>query len=235
MLSSIGPPPPPADDRGGTIPFFSAATTNSDEQYSIDNHNEEHHPLPSKFTRVDGKGLWRSWKRNFRNKLLALLDLIDNSLDASIVDSSGVGRGDGGVEDLSCDFVGRVYIYPDEIPNNDQPAVVASGNSAEREEWLAIAGQIFPDSVPSNNLNGGGATPLHPEEGANNNGGGATTASTGLCIVNNAMRSIRPLIQVLEVYNSSKIHSGAHDIGENGVGLKQGCEFIIYLYDVLCC
>ena len=222
-MSSGGPPPPASDGGSGTIPFFSAAA-NSDELYTIDNHNEEHHPPPSKFTRVDGRGLWRSWKRNFRNKLLALLDLIDNSLDASIVDSqSGVGRGGCDGEEGSSDFIGRVHIYPDEIPNNDHPAAVGSS-----------AG-LIPDTVPSNNLNGGGATPLHPEEGANNNGGGATTASTGLCIVNNAMRSIRPLIQVLEVYNSSKIHSGAHDIGENGVGLKQGCEFIIYLYDVLCC
>ena len=35
------------------------------------------------------------------------------------------------------------------------------------------------------------------------------------------------------MYNSSKIHSGAHDIGENGVGLKQGCATLSDLSFVL--
>ena len=53
---------------------------------------------------------------------------------------------------------------------------------------------------------------------------GGSVKTTGLCIVNNGIKKIRPLEKVLEVYNSSKIESGAGDIGENGVGLKQvGC------------
>ena len=32
-----------------------------------------------------------------------------------------------------------------------------------------------------------------------------------------------PLQKCLEVYDSSKVHSGATHVGENGVGLKQAC------------
>ena len=92
-----------------------------------------------------GKGLWSSWQRNFANKLLALLDLVDNSLDAA-VQSQEDRRRDG-----DSDFVGRVHVYPDQ----------------------------FRDDV------------------------------TGLCIVNNCVKPIRPLSKVLEVYNSSKVDSGA--------------------------
>ena len=54
-----------------------------------------------KTTRVDGLGLWRSWTRNFKTKQLALLDLIDNSLDAAI-------------EGHNCDgFAGKVHLFPD--------------------------------------------------------------------------------------------------------------------------
>jgi hypothetical protein len=54
-----------------------------------------------KTTRVDGLGLWRSWTRNFKTKQLALLDLIDNSLDAAI-------------EGQNCDgFTGKVHLFPD--------------------------------------------------------------------------------------------------------------------------
>ena len=116
-----------------------------------------------KTTRVDGLGLWRSWTRNFKTKQLALLDLIDNSLDAAI-------------EGQNCDgFTGKVHLYPD------------------------ICGKT----------------------------------TTGICIVNNCVNGIRPLEKVLEAYNSSKVDSGAGDIGENGVGLKQGCATLSDLSFVL--
>ncbi|KAL3827005.1 hypothetical protein ACHAXA_000069 [Cyclostephanos tholiformis] len=120
----------------------------------------------NKKTRVDGKGLWRSWKRNFKTKLLALLDLIDNSLDAAI---------QGPNCDCQDSFQGKVHVYPDTYK----------------------------------------------------------TTTTGLCIVNNCVKAIRPLEKVLEVYNSSKVNSGAGDIGENGVGLKQGCAALCDLSFVL--
>lgn len=132
-------------------------------------------PTDEKRTRVDGKGLWRSWKRNFKTKLLALLDLIDNSLDAAIQGNSQGRR----MSDSSSPFTGRVHVYPD---------VTHSGAEAK---------------------------------------------TTGLCIVNNSTKQIRPLEKVLEVYNSSKVDSGAGDIGENGVGLKQGCAALSDLSFVL--
>jgi len=129
-----------------------------------------------KTTRVDGKGLWRSWKRNFKTKLLALFDLIDNSLDAAIQGQIGSGDHDS--------FVGRVHVYPDVYEVLDGPA-------------------------------------------------NASATTTGLCIINNCAKEIRPLEKVLEVYTSSKVHSGAGDIGENGVGLKQGCATLSDLSFVL--
>ena len=45
-----------------------------------------------------------------------------------------------------------------------------------------------------------------------------TVKTTGLCIVNNCINEVRPLKQVLEPYDSSKVNSGAKEIGENGVG-----------------
>lgn len=132
-----------------------------------------------KKTRIDGIGLWRSWKRNFNDKQLALLDLIDNSLDAAIdgenSDSDGSSSSDG--------HVGRVHVYSD----------VFEGTSGRKK----------------------------------------ISNTTGLCIVNNSMKPIRPLESVLEVYNSSKVDSGAGDIGENGVGLKQGCATLSDLSFVL--
>ena len=135
-------------------------------------------PHTNKLTRVDGIGLWRSWTRNFNTKTLALLDLIDNSLDAAIHN----GKNE---DDRHDSFRGKVHVYPD----------VYESAAGYRHD--------------------------HP----------ATT--TGLCIVNNSIKQIRPLKNVLEVYNSSKVDSGAGDIGENGVGLKQGCATLSDLSFVL--
>ena len=117
----------------------------------------------------------RSWTRNFKTKQLALLDLIDNSLDAAVQGPNCSYRNS---------FNGRVHVYPDTYKASNGPAT-------------------------------------------------APTTTTGLCIVNNCVKAIRPLGEVLEVYNSSKVHSGAGDIGENGVGLKQGCATLCDLSFVL--
>ncbi|KAL7472911.1 hypothetical protein ACHAXS_013289 [Conticribra weissflogii] len=116
-------------------------------------------------TGVDGKGLWRSWKRNFKTSLMAIMDLVDNALDAAIPT----------VGEKNQNFVGRVHVFPD----------------------------VFRNST------------------------------TGLCLLNNSAKIIRPLVEVLRVYDSSKIDSGAGDIGENGVGLKQGCATLTDLSFVL--
>jgi hypothetical protein len=125
----------------------------------------------SKRTRVDGKGMWNSWTRNFRTHTLALLDLIDNSLDASI-------QAPG---EASNNFIGRVHIHPDVFEQEERPKCT----------------------------------------------------TTGVTILNNSWKPIRPLAQVLEVYNSSKLDSGSGDIGENGVGLKQGCAALSDLSFIL--
>lgn len=46
---------------------------------------------------IDGKGLWASWTRNFTSPELALLDLFDNAIDATLHD----------------DFDGRIEVYRD--------------------------------------------------------------------------------------------------------------------------
>lgn len=143
-------------------------------------------PAAQSLTRVDGHGFWRSWKRNFQNKLTALLDLIDNSLDAALV-------GNTKASSSSSSFVGRVHIYPDELLPSLQPNVTATNESS---------------TTP----------PLRP---------------SGLCIVNNSHRPIRPLKSALEIYSSSKVNSGANDIGENGIGLKQSCATLSELSFVL--
>eukprot|EP00984_Skeletonema_dohrnii_P001077 scaffold338_cov76-Skeletonema_dohrnii-CCMP3373.AAC.1 len=135
---------------------------------------QHHSPL----TKVNGKGLWRSWKRNFQSKLLALMDLIDNSLDAAVVGSRKLGGN-------SNNFIGRVHVYPDKL--------------------LQIT------------------NPNHQN----------STTTTGILLLNNSQRSIRPLQHILEVYNSSKTHSGSEHIGENGVGLKQGAATLSDLTFVL--
>jgi hypothetical protein len=45
---------------------------------------------------------------------------------------------------------------------------------------------------------------------------------SGIVILNNSYKHIKPMAQVLEVYQSSK-GDQSESIGENGVGLKQGC------------
>ncbi|KAL3798341.1 hypothetical protein HJC23_004994 [Cyclotella cryptica] len=124
-----------------------------------------------KRTRVDGKGMWNSWTRNFRTHTLALLDLIDNALDASI-------QAPGEVSD---NFIGRVHILPDIFERDERPKLT----------------------------------------------------TTGITIVNNSWKPIRSLAQVLEVYNSSKLDAGSGDIGENGIGLKQGCAALSDLSFIL--
>jgi len=49
-----------------------------------------------------------------------------------------------------------------------------------------------------------------------------TTTKSGIRIINNSYKPIHPLVQILEVFRSEK---GKHteSVGENGVGLKQGC------------
>ena len=69
------------------------------------------------------------------------------------------------------------------------------------------------DAAPSN-----GKILIRAEDGS---AGGATIGG-GLTMFNTCAQPVAPLEQVLEVYKSVK-GSGHEHIGENGVGLKQGC------------
>lgn len=63
-------------------------------------------------------------------------------------------------------------------------------------------------------------------------GGSGPVQTTGLTLMNNGCRPIKDLAEVLEVYRSTK-GSGADSIGENGVGLKQGCATLSNMSFVL--
>jgi hypothetical protein len=189
-------------------------------------HHHNHRRNNIEYTRVDGKGLWRSWKRNFKDKLLAVLDLIDNSLDAAMIANRRrirEGRGEDGDDcdnyddddhdDDDADFVGRVHVYPDDV----RPTSSSSSSS-----FAAV-----PDAAPSNPTATTVATSASMSIPPRPPSSSSPPPPSGLCIVNNSRRPVRPLRKVLEIYSSSKTYSGARDIGENGVGLKQGCEYII--------
>mmetsp|Transcript_32684 Transcript_32684/g.66729 ORF Transcript_32684/g.66729 Transcript_32684/m.66729 type:complete len:920 (-) Transcript_32684:648-3407(-) len=175
-----------------TTPQPQHPTPSRDQSQTQQPQQIQHH---SPLTKVNGKGLWRSWKRNFQSKLLALMDLIDNSLDAAVVGSrklGGIGNGNIGNNNRGGDnssnnknFIGRVHVYPDKLHQ----------------------------TTTNNQQN--------------------STTTTGILLLNNSHRSIRPLQHILEVYNSSKTHSGSEHIGENGVGLKQGAATLSDLTFVL--
>ncbi len=148
-----------------------------------------------------------------------MLDLIDNSLDAAMM--ANRRRNDireGGEEDddddvaIDNDFVGRVHIYPDDV--------TPTSSSSSSSSSLAVVPDAAPsDSTSTKIANAASTSPPAPPP----------PPPSGLCIVNNSCRPIRPLKEVLEIYSSSKTDSGARDIGENGVGLKQGCELMLQL------
>ncbi|EJK46900.1 hypothetical protein THAOC_34414 [Thalassiosira oceanica] len=195
-------------------------------------------------TRVDGKGLWRSWKRNFNRKALALLDLIDNSLDASIAGDELGGSNSvpshalitsSGENDGKDEFVGRVHIYSDQL--SKALPDIASSSAASARATTPVPDEPTPEEVES-------ATGHNTRHAARRASASRSAAAqprdpsdnlpdcTGLIIVNNSRQPVRPLARVLEVFNSSKIETAVDrdngmdhvgDIGENGVGLKQGC------------
>eukprot|EP00566_Odontella_aurita_P002153 CAMPEP_0113588842 /NCGR_PEP_ID=MMETSP0015_2-20120614/35749_1 /TAXON_ID=2838 /ORGANISM="Odontella" /LENGTH=1052 /DNA_ID=CAMNT_0000494779 /DNA_START=292 /DNA_END=3450 /DNA_ORIENTATION=- /assembly_acc=CAM_ASM_000160 len=151
-----------------------------------------------RLTRVNGIGLWNSWTRNFKTPLLALLDLIDNSVDAAFdkVQSESVGSRPGPSEDVE-----STVISPD-----------LSSSSSRPQFARQFHGKMHIDADTWDGR------------------------TTGIKIVNNCRTSMKDLAKIMEVYSSSKgraEHGADHSpdealafaesIGENGVGLKQGC------------
>ena len=56
----------------------------------------------------------------------------------------------------------------------------------------------------------------------------AQVCAAGIVILNNSHKPIKEIRQILEVYHSTKL-KGADSVGENGVGLKQGCAALANL------
>lgn len=141
-------------------------------------------------TNVNGIGMFDSWKRNFKSPFFAMLDIIDNAIDAGFDE-----------EQLSA-FDGRVDIYENSIPNPS-----------------AAAGAV-PDRVGSNHVNGNGWVHNNinniNRSGRGKNQKMEEKRSE-LVIVNNSIGAICPLDQILEIHRSAK-GSVSESIGENGVG-----------------
>ena len=163
-----------------------------------------------KKTNVDGKGIWRHWKRNFKNKLLALLDLIDNSLDAAVVinnnGTNNTNEGEEGEErregEGNKDFIGRVHIYPDEVDNSNGSIQSTMNNNQRARNSHGF--DFLTSDLSSSNTN---VTSTGNKK--------AATSNSGLVIVNNSYRPIQSMKNCLGAYNSSKVDSGSSDIGEN--------------------
>lgn len=189
----------------------------------------DHRPL----TRVNGIGLWNSWTRNFKTPLLALLDLFDNSIDAAFVappsEPEGTAPGMLGSDDheeYGLDPL-QSAIGSATAPLNVSATRPSSSARAfrgkihvEPDEWappppeLNDFANVFSDGAPAE----------------------VKTKITGIKMMNNSSRPIKSLGRIMEVYSSSKgrtehgaiteehMHEDfAETIGENGVGLKQGC------------
>ena len=168
-------------------------------------------------TRVNGIGMWNSWTRNFNTPLLALLDLIDNSFDAamkpqqqmpSAAVTSPVASSGSGVSGASAPGSNAATTPLDNA---------ATGYYEENYRGkIVIEADMFGPAVAASSSE---ATP-------------PSAQITGLCITNNSFKPIKPLKRILEAYSSAKgrnEHGEGHfaeTIGENGVGLKQGCAVL---------
>eukprot|EP00984_Skeletonema_dohrnii_P002333 scaffold805_cov119-Skeletonema_dohrnii-CCMP3373.AAC.1 len=125
----------------------------------------------------------------------------------------------------------------DLIDNSLDAAVVGSrklggsGNGSSNERNIGSNSSRGGDNSSNNFIGRVHVYPdkLHQTTTTNLN----STTTTGILLLNNSQRSIRPLQHILEVYNSSKTHSGSEHIGENGVGLKQGAATLSDLTFVL--
>eukprot|EP00588_Corethron_pennatum_P012948 CAMPEP_0194282724 /NCGR_PEP_ID=MMETSP0169-20130528/23727_1 /TAXON_ID=218684 /ORGANISM="Corethron pennatum, Strain L29A3" /LENGTH=989 /DNA_ID=CAMNT_0039028127 /DNA_START=128 /DNA_END=3097 /DNA_ORIENTATION=- len=147
LAPSTGGPPPGRED---VAPASSASASASASARP---------PPDSYFTVVSGIGMWNSWTRNFKTPLLAVLDLVDNSIDASLKNDDG-----------------------------------------------AIQHALFVPAEKKNRVH------INP----------ARACPSGITLTNTCLTEVRPLSEVLSVYDSAK-GKDRESIGENGVGLKQAC------------
>eukprot|EP00984_Skeletonema_dohrnii_P008243 scaffold3027_cov92-Skeletonema_dohrnii-CCMP3373.AAC.2 len=97
-------PPQPQPQRRGRRrgdqpqPDLGIVPVNVDERELTNNDTDE----GLKPSTTSGTGLWDLWTRNFKSPLFALLDLIDNSVDAAMLQKG-----------CKSDIPGRVQIYRD--------------------------------------------------------------------------------------------------------------------------
>ena len=137
------------------------------------------------YTVINGIGLWNSWKRNFKTPLLACLDLLDNSFDASL----------GAFSYVKSKRIDHKPTQHD-LEINESDKMEEETHDTDFQGKIHLTPLLFADNVKR--------------------------FKTGIRILNNSSKPIKPLVEILEVYRSDK---GKHtdSVGENGVGLKQGC------------
>ncbi|KAI2498718.1 hypothetical protein MHU86_15785 [Fragilaria crotonensis] len=89
-------------------------------------------------SRVNGTGLWSSWQRNFKTPELALLDLFDNAVDATLHDN----------------FIGKIDIYQDVAIHevDDSQGICMRNNCARRIPDLARVLEVFGSSKDTSQI-----------------------------------------------------------------------------------
>jgi hypothetical protein len=162
-------------------------------------------------TRVDGKGLWRSWKRNFKNKVIG-----DVWHSHGVVISSSYRLIHLLIHYYLMCLPPLQLLAVLDLVDNSLDASIQAQQAGEQSNFIGRC-HIYPD--------------VYDELGL----GVSSEATTGIVIVNNCTGPIRSLKHALEVYDSSKVASGAGQVGENGVGAYpvSRCCFIDDVYTPL--
>ena len=168
--------------------------------------------------------MWNSWTRNFNTPLQALLDLLDNCFDAAMKPKAAAAA--------SSEAASAAAAAAD-------TSAIAEEGGAHLIDTSSVDGEpLSEDETDPDPYQYRGKISIEadmfqrPESGQ-------PACSTGLSVTNNSYRPIKPLASILEAYSSAKgrdEHGGGHfaeTIGENGVGLKQGCAVLSNLCFVL--
>ncbi len=152
---------------------------------------------------VDGAGLWANFTRTFRTPIEALLDILDNGVDAAFGDIRGHDGGAGG-------FKGKIRIDEDCFD----------------PESLAVSVRVGNDEYGHDQ--NGNPVGYMISHGLNAD----VPVQSGIVITNNSSSKIKNINDILTVFKSSK-GDASESIGQNGVGLKQGCAAIADLSFIL--
>ncbi len=201
-------------------------------------HHNHKHPT-KQTTTVNGIGMYESWKRNFKTPFHAMLDIIDNAIDAALED-----------ERIDKHFVGRVEIYEKKIEYNDRQTA-RFFRKLERERQKNNGMNDHNDSRGKEGEGGGGGNESSDDEVKENDPDPVvqmlqqmekkkkeemdnqidSKRYSELVVVNNSLHEICPLKEILEIHKSAKGKAGTHKseaIGENGIG--KNCLFIFVCF-----